>query len=50
MVGDPDVRQVRAGERRKSGGGNTNLFEKRRKVLGASFHLQGLMALLLSMF
>ncbi len=34
MIGDPESKQVRVGERRESGGGNINLFEKRGKVLG----------------
>ena len=34
MIGDPDVKQLRVGKHRKSGGGNITLFNKRGKVLG----------------
>ena len=34
IIGDPDVKQVLVGERRTSGGGNVNVYEKRGTVLG----------------
>ena len=34
-IGDPVGKQHRVGERRKSGGGNINVFQKRGKALGA---------------
>ena len=34
IIGDPVVKDLRVGERRKSGGGNTNMFQNRGKALG----------------
>ncbi len=35
VIGDPDVKQLFIGERRKSGGGNINVFKRRASALGA---------------
>ncbi len=34
IIGESDVQQLMVGERRKSGGGNVNVFNKRTKALG----------------